>query len=59
MKETVDLMKNKNIKDSEKPKVIIGGGCISQKYADKIGADGYSKNAMEAVQLVRSLMEEK
>ncbi|NMB13835.1 MAG: cobalamin-binding protein [Gallicola sp.] len=59
MKETVDLMKNKNIKDSEKPKIIIGGGCISQKYADKIGADGYSKNAMEAVQLVRSLMEEK
>ncbi|WP_373325566.1 corrinoid protein [Sporomusa paucivorans] len=37
-------------------KVIIGGGPISQKFADIIGADGYSPNAVEAVKLIKSLL---
>ena len=37
-------------------KVMIGGGPISQKYADKIGADGYSQNAVEAVKLAKRLL---
>lgn len=37
-------------------KVLIGGGPISQKYADKIGADGYSANAVEAVKLAKRLL---
>lgn len=37
-------------------KVMIGGGPISQKYADKIGADGYSSNAVEAVKLAKNLL---
>ena len=37
------------------PLIIIGGGPISQSFADEIGADGYSKNAVEAVELVRRL----
>jgi corrinoid protein of di/trimethylamine methyltransferase len=40
-----------------KYKVIIGGGPISQAYADKIGADGYSVNAADAVRLLRRLFE--
>lgn len=40
----------------EKVKVMIGGGPISQKYADKIGADGYSQNAVEAVKLAKRLL---
>lgn len=40
----------------ERVKVIIGGGPISQKFADKIGADGYSTNAVEAVKLVKKLL---
>jgi len=37
-------------------KVMIGGGPISQKYADKIGADGYSQNAVEVVKLAKRLL---
>lgn len=40
----------------EQVKVIVGGGPISQKYAEKIGADGYSPNAVEAVRLVKNLL---
>lgn len=40
----------------EQVKVMIGGGPISQKYADKIGADGYSTNAVEAVKLAKRLL---
>ena len=38
-------------------KIIIGGAVITQEYADEIGADGYSKDAAEAVKLAKSLME--
>ena len=38
-------------------KVIIGGAVITQEYADEIGADGYSKDAADAVKLAKSLME--
>lgn len=37
-------------------KVIIGGAVITQDYADEIGADGYSKDAQEAVKLVKRLL---
>jgi len=35
---------------------MVGGGPISQRFADKIGADGYSANAAEAVRLARRLV---
>lgn len=37
-------------------KVIIGGAVITQGFADEIGADGYSKDAQEAVILVERLL---
>jgi methanogenic corrinoid protein MtbC1 len=37
-------------------KVLIGGAPVSQKYADEIGADGYSENASGAVGLVKTLL---
>ena len=37
-------------------KIIIGGAVITQDYADEIGADGYSKDAADAVKLAKSLM---
>nr|WP_297934246.1 homocysteine S-methyltransferase family protein [uncultured Lachnoclostridium sp.] len=37
-------------------KIIIGGAVITQDYADEIGADGYSKDAQEAVKLVKRLL---
>jgi len=53
MREVVDILKEKNIK--EKFKVIVGGGPISPAFAKKIGADGYSGNAAGAVRLARDL----
>lgn len=39
-------------------KIMIGGAVITQEYADEIGADGYSKDAAEAVRLAKKLKEE-
>jgi dimethylamine corrinoid protein len=36
-------------------KVIVGGGPISQGFADRIGADGYAVNAASAVKLVKRI----
>lgn len=56
MREVISILKKENAR--EKFKVMIGGGCISQGFADKIGADGYSKNAVEAVRLAKRLISE-
>jgi 5-methyltetrahydrofolate--homocysteine methyltransferase len=40
-------------------KVIVGGAPIDQGFADKIGADGFGADAVEAVQLARELIVEK
>ncbi|MBD5465173.1 MAG: dihydropteroate synthase [Lachnospiraceae bacterium] len=37
-------------------KIIIGGAVITQEYADEIGADGYSKDAADAVKLTRKIL---
>ncbi len=42
----------------ERVKIIIGGAPVNQDFADKIGADGYSANAPEAVALVKRLLAE-
>jgi methanogenic corrinoid protein MtbC1 len=39
--------------------VIVGGGPVNQEWADKIGADGYGKSAINAVTLVKSMMAKK
>ncbi len=38
-------------------KVIVGGAPMTQRFADEIGADGYSPNAAGAVELVRKLLD--
>ena len=37
-------------------KFIIGGAVITQDYADEIGADGYSKDAADAVRVAKRLL---
>ena len=37
-------------------KVIVGGAPVTQRFADQIGADGYSPNAPGAVELVKRLV---
>jgi len=40
-------------------KVMVGGAPVTRRWAEEIGADGYAKDAMSAVALARSLMEQK
>ena len=56
MEEVITILNNEGIRD--KFKVMVGGGPISQGFANKIGADGYSVNAAEAVRLAKSLVGE-
>ena len=52
MQDVVELCKAKGCTS----KVIIGGACITQSFADEIGADGYSKDAADCVKLVERLL---
>jgi len=40
-------------------KIIVGGAPVTRKWAEEIGADGYAKDAVGAVALVRSLVQPK
>lgn len=53
-KEVIDFLTAKGIRG--KYKVIVGGGSTTPQWAEQIGADGYSKDAVEAVELAKSLM---
>jgi len=37
-------------------KVMIGGGPVTKEYADKIGADAYGRDAIEAVDVAKKLL---
>jgi 5-methyltetrahydrofolate--homocysteine methyltransferase len=54
MKTTIDALSAAGLRD--KVKVMVGGAPVSQDYADKIGADGYSADANQAVRLAESLL---
>lgn len=57
MQNVIEVLSREGLRDHVK--VIVGGAPIDQRFADKIGADGYGKDAVAAVQLVRRLMSEK
>jgi corrinoid protein of di/trimethylamine methyltransferase len=40
-------------------KVIVGGAPVTRRWAEEIGADGYAKDAISAVALVRNLLDHK
>jgi corrinoid protein of di/trimethylamine methyltransferase len=54
MEEVVRILVRQGIR--EKFKVAVGGGPISQAFADRIGADGYARNANDAVRLCGELL---
>jgi dimethylamine corrinoid protein len=54
MKKVVEMLKEEDMYG--KTKVMIGGGPVSQAYCDKIGAQGYSVNAVEATKLAKLLV---
>ena len=45
MEETIKLLREK----APFAKVDVGGAVLTQEYADAIGADRYSKDAMDSV----------
>jgi 5-methyltetrahydrofolate--homocysteine methyltransferase len=52
MEATIKALKDAGIK----AKIIIGGAPVTQAYADKIGADGYSADAASAVDIAKGLV---
>lgn len=54
MEAVIDRLKEEGLRD--KVKVMVGGAPVSPAFAEKIGADGYSRNAIEAVELAKSLV---
>jgi len=54
MEDVIKELKQQGLRD--KVKVLIGGGPVSKKYAEDIGADAYGNDAAQAVSLVRSLL---
>lgn len=53
MKEVIAYAREQKVE----AKIIIGGAVITQDYADEIGADGYSKDAADAVKLTRRILQ--
>ena len=51
MKETIDLLRANNVDC----KVMVGGAVVTDDYAKSIGADYYSKDAKEAVDIAKEV----
>ena len=54
MEEVIKTIEKEGLRD--KVKIMIGGAPVNQAFADKIGADGYSSNANEAVILAKKVL---
>ena len=54
MKAVVDELTARGIRD--KYKVMIGGGPISQRFCDEIGADAYTVDAASCVKKIKEIM---
>lgn len=54
MREVVIYAHEQNVQ----AKIMIGGAVITKEYADEIGADGYSRDAAEAVKVAKRLIKE-
>ena len=53
-RKVIETLKKEGLRD--KVKIIVGGGAITQEFADNIGADGYAPTAPGAVNLARRLI---
>ncbi len=54
MRTTIEALQQAGVR--QQVKVLVGGAPISQKYADEIGADGYSESAAGAVAAAKRVM---
>jgi corrinoid protein of di/trimethylamine methyltransferase len=53
-RKVIETLKEEGLRD--KVKIMVGGGAITQEFADSIGADGYDPTAAGAVKLASSLI---
>lgn len=53
-KEVIDDLVSMKLRDQFK--VMIGGGPVTRQYAESIGADGYGKDAIEALEEAKRLL---
>jgi len=56
-KSVVEALENAGLRSQIK--IMVGGAPVTRRWADEIGADGYAKDAMSAVDLARQLMAQK
>lgn len=52
MKPIIDNIRRENLP----VKIIVGGAVVTADYAKEIGADGYGKDAVEAVKIIQKLL---
>ncbi len=53
MQEVIEALEKEDLRDSVK--VMVGGAPVTQEFAEKIGADGYAKDAEKAVKWAKAL----
>jgi corrinoid protein of di/trimethylamine methyltransferase len=56
-REVIEILKEMHLR--EKYMVMVGGGPVTQEWADRIGADGYAGSAFQAVEVVKRLLSQK
>ena len=54
MGKVIEKLKEVGLRD--KVKIMVGGAPVSPAFAEKIGADGYTRNAIEAVEFAKKLV---
>lgn len=52
MKTVIENARKNNLKS----KIIVGGAVVTQSFANEIGADGYARDAYDAVKVVKNLL---
>jgi corrinoid protein of di/trimethylamine methyltransferase len=53
-RELIEQLKSKDIRS--KYRVLVGGGIVTQDWADSIGADGYGEDAVQAIAVAKKLL---
>jgi trimethylamine corrinoid protein len=56
-REVIEVLVEMNVRD--RFLVMVGGGPVTEEWAEEIGADGYGRSAIQAVETARRLMEQK
>jgi dimethylamine corrinoid protein len=54
MKDVIQELNNRTLRDTVK--VVVGGAPLNEEFAQKIGADGYGRDAAAAVKLIQKII---